>query len=75
MLFVFFGFNSMKVRLEPFTSLSQFLKHMFQFHEGTIRTTEKKTDAEIQSSFNSMKVRLELSRAQEDLASYLVSIP
>ena len=53
------NFNSIKVRLEPFTACGFALKRLFQFHKGTIRTGWLLVTLFIYCDFNSIKVRLE----------------
>ena len=53
-------FNSIKVRLELVGSaISAGANILFQFHKGTIRTTENDKEQKNFSHFNSIKVRLE----------------
>ena len=54
-------FNSIKVRLEQSVCLGWLLASLFQFHKGTIRTTEQDYLFAKNSNFNSIKVRLEPS--------------
>ena len=54
------GFNSMKVRLKPEQCVTEKLNNWFQFHEGPIKTRDNRSLAKVQTSFNSMKVRLKL---------------
>ena len=56
-----FYFNSIKVRLEPNTSLRLRKISSFQFHKGTIRTTGTSAPLALVGNFNSIKVRLERS--------------
>ena len=57
------NFNSIKVRLEPVTPATQSeLNLEFQFHKGTIRTLCLVANLLNVYHFNSIKVRLELTR-------------
>ena len=60
---VIFDFNSIKVRLEQRQErLCQCRPTRFQFHKGTIRTEPMYDAALGVAYFNSIKVRLELTR-------------
>ena len=52
-------FNSIKVRLEPFTRYIAKDSVIFQFHKGTIRTCSVSRQLNSINNFNSIKVRLE----------------
>ena len=69
-------FNSIKVRLELAEDykLSSLLA-AFQFHKGTIRTTENEEDEVRELHFNSIKVRLELNISNIRCTRYSISIP
>ena len=56
-------FNSIKVRLEHAIRHTHDIPAKFQFHKGTIRTTEIEHKLVIFLHFNSIKVRLELRLA------------
>ena len=54
-------FNSIKVRLEPPIDQQPDEQRLFQFHKGTIRTSDgRQREMEDFYNFNSIKVRLEL---------------
>ena len=52
-------FNSIKVRLEQREKISVSPIKKFQFHKGTIRTTDTARIRQSLRYFNSIKVRLE----------------
>ena len=55
------NFNSIKVRLEQALQKWKEVSLRFQFHKGTIRTSQKQGELAVQNKyFNSIKVRLEL---------------
>ena len=51
-------FNSIKVRLKPCSSRKHNLLQKFQFHKGTIKTSNCHCGLVFLSNFNSIKVRL-----------------
>ena len=55
------NFNSIKVRLEHVMRDIRNILEQFQFHKGTIRTSEKAYTLKTDPDFNSIKVRLEQS--------------
>lgn len=61
-----FHFNSIVVRLEPSIELKgRIKKHVFQFHNGEIRTLIPMGKILFFPNFNSMKVRLEVERIEQ----------
>ena len=54
------NFNSIKVQLEPISGSTDLDVHKFQFHKGTIRTSELAFEIRAYIYFNSIKVQLEL---------------
>ena len=56
------NFNSIKVRLEPPVNSGALAVPPFQFHKGTIRTSNNQGNINVDfNNFNSIKVRLEQS--------------
>ena len=53
------NFNSIKVQLEQVISLLAYIKSVFQFHKGTIRTVYVEKKLSRTDNFNSIKVQLE----------------
>ena len=58
-------FNSIKVRLEPISFLWFFVRPLFQFQKGAIRTMLPISRLHQPLHFNSIKVRLEQRRRRE----------
>ena len=53
------NFNSIKVQLEPRCQKEKGFVNPFQFHKGTIRTSNPNKSQKSRNHFNSIKVQLE----------------
>ena len=68
-------FNSIKVQLELLMIDWSFIRMLFQFHKGTIRTCQFSNISLDMSYFNSIKVQLELQNSYLIIISIYISIP